>query len=128
MNQGLSTKAGDEFYVLIYVNNGAVDNAEERNPGHGIARNVAITTRISDEDAATHYINVGFSRNNTNTVANRFDTTEPHGRLEQISKSGEIFNSITTELVAKISMLAITPFKLETSLPSGKPAVSSVSV
>src|ERR1041385_9047565 len=38
--RGLLVKNGDEIYVRIYIGNGAVLDAEQINPGRGIARNV----------------------------------------------------------------------------------------
>ncbi len=99
--RGLATQIGNEFYVLIYINNGAADNAEEINPGRGIARSVRLTTEVPVDDANFHYIKTSFGGTNTNTVVSQFKiTTDPHGRLEVIPRSGEIYNYVGTELIA----------------------------
>lgn len=99
--RGLTAHAGDEIYVVIYINNGAADNAEEINPGFGIARGVRLTTEVDGERAATHYVNVQFAGDNTNTVVNRKRiNTAPNERLEVVPKSGAIFNYTATEILA----------------------------
>lgn len=99
--RGLIVKPGDEFYVLVYINNGAADHAEYKNPGKGIARNVRLTTEVSDQPSDVHYVKVEFSGDNTATVVSRFKiTTEPNGRLLIVPKSGEIFK-FNAELMSK---------------------------
>lgn len=100
--RGLTVQPSDEIYVLIYINNGAADNAELINPGYGIARNVRLTTDISTEDKTIHYIRVEFAGENTNTVVSRFKiASDVPMRLIAVPESGEIRNYIGTELIAK---------------------------
>jgi hypothetical protein len=100
--RGLTAHAGDEIYAVVYINNGAAANAENINPGRGIARNVQLTTEISGEPSAVHYIKVRFAGDNTNTVSNSFKiTTAAQERLEVVPQSGEIHNSMTSEIIAK---------------------------
>jgi hypothetical protein len=98
--RGLAAKPGDEIVVLLYINNGAVNNAEEISPGRGIARNVRLTTEVGQETGEIHYVNVRFAGDNTNTVINRFKiTTEPSARLEVVPGSGETYTATPRALV-----------------------------
>lgn len=99
--RGITAHVGDEIYALVYINNGAATNAENINPGRGIARNVRLTTEISQQLSVVHYINVRFASDNTNTVASSFKIlTAEQGRLEIIPRSGQIRNSQATEVIA----------------------------
>lgn len=100
--RGLTAHAGDEILVLVYINNGAADMAEEMNPGRGIARGVRLTTEIAPDTLPTHFVEIQFAGNNTNTVTNHFKiNTSPQGRLEVVPKSGEILNWQGNQVIAK---------------------------
>jgi hypothetical protein len=100
--RGLTAHTGDEIYALIYINNGAATNAENMNPGRGIARNVKLTTEINPEPSTVHYIKVRFAGDNTNTVVNSYKiTTAEQERLEIVSRSGEIRNHTASEIINK---------------------------
>jgi hypothetical protein len=91
--RGLTAHAGDEIYAVVYINNGAVTNAEHANPGMGNARNVRLTTEVRPEEGDVHYINVRFAGDNTNSVSGSFKiTTAEHERLEVVPRSGEIID------------------------------------
>jgi hypothetical protein len=99
--RGLTARVGDEIFIAIYMNNGAVDNAEKINPGMGIARNVSLTTEIDLEPSALHYVRVRFVGDNTNTVNNSYKINTPgNERLEVVPKSGEIRDYQTTKVIA----------------------------
>jgi hypothetical protein len=100
--RGLTAHAGDEILVLVYINNGAADRAEEINPGRGIARGVRLTTEIAPDAVPTHFVEVRFAGDNTNTVTNHFKiNTSPQGRLEVVPKSGEILDWQGSRVIAK---------------------------
>lgn len=100
--EGLTTKAGDEIYILVYINNGAAANAKNINPGHGIARNVSLTTLIDTTPGSFHEVSVKFSGINTKTVESTFKLhTGPTDRLAIVPRSGEIINYSATEVMAK---------------------------
>lgn len=99
--RGLTARSDDEIIVLVYINNGAIDEAEEINPGRGIARNVRLTTEINPEPNSIHYINVRIRGDNTNVVSSKFKImTAVHERLEVVPQSGSIYNYKGSELIA----------------------------
>ncbi|MCU1264853.1 MAG: hypothetical protein JWM21_1171 [Acidobacteria bacterium] len=92
---GLTAHLGDEIYVLVYINNGAGDNAEQENPGYGIARDVRLTTSVDAHPGNNHNVRVEFAGSNTNTVVNQFKIITPEGaRLEVMPMSGETYSYI----------------------------------
>lgn len=98
--QGRTAHVGNELYILIWINNGAADNAEEITPGQGIARSVQLTTETETEPGALHYVNVRFSGDNTNTVVSRFKIiTDEHERLEVVPQSGQMRDYTATKLL-----------------------------
>jgi hypothetical protein len=98
--QGRLAHIGDALYILVWINNGAGDNAEEINPGYGIARNVQLTTETDGESGTLHYVNVRFSGDNSNTVVSRFKIiTEEQARLEVIPLSGQMRNYTGNEIL-----------------------------
>jgi hypothetical protein len=100
--RGLVAKKGDEIYVSIRINNGAISNAEQLNPGRGIARNVRLKTAIAQESSEIHYVEVEFAGDNTNTVVSRFKiATRELARIEVLPNSGELFNPVTLNLTSK---------------------------
>lgn len=100
--RGLLAKKGDEIYVRIYINNGAIYNAEQINPGRGIARNVLLRTAIAQDSSEIHYVEVEIAGYNTNTVVSRFKITiGEHERIEVWPNSGEIFSDESGKLIAK---------------------------
>ena len=68
----MNARAGDEIYVLVYINNGAATNAENLHPDKGIARNVKLTTEVSSEPASIHHVKVRLGGTNTNIISNSF--------------------------------------------------------
>lgn len=100
--RGLTAKAGDEIYVIVYINNGAADNAEQINPGLGIARTVRLTTNVDQPPNTVHYINVRFAGDNTEAVTSNFKINTPaNERLEIVAQSGEIISATESVLIAK---------------------------
>jgi hypothetical protein len=100
--RGLVAKKGDEIYVRIYINNGALYDAEQINPGRGIARNVRLRTAIAQDSSEIHYVEVEFAGDNTNTVVSRFKIAiGEHEKIEVLPNSGEIFNFESDKLVSK---------------------------
>ncbi len=102
----MNARAVDEIYILVYINNGAATNAENLNPGKGIARQVKLTTEIDDTPAATHYVKVRFAGANTNTVINSFKImTGAQESLKVVPQSGEIYDYKGAE--AKVKNLEV---------------------
>jgi hypothetical protein len=98
--QGRTAHVGNELYILVWINNGASDNAEEINPGQGIARNVRLTTETETEPGTLHYIYVRFSGDNTNTIESRFKIiTDEHEHLEVVPLSGQMRNFTASEIL-----------------------------
>lgn len=122
--RGLTARSGDEIYISMYVNNGAADAAEELNPGHGIARNVRVTTEVDQNIGAEHYVRVKLEGDNTNTVVNRFKiTTAPNERLEVIPKSGQIRNNKADVLIAKDLDVGNSTITIKDLLPKWESSV-----
>lgn len=100
-DDGVKAQTGDELYVLVWINNGAADNAERFLPGRSIARNVKLVTEVDQQLASSlHFVNVQFAGDNTNTVNSRFKIiTAANERLEVIPSSGQILDYVGSEVL-----------------------------
>jgi hypothetical protein len=97
---GRTAHVGSELYVLVWINNGASDDAERISPGHGIARNVVLTTEVDTDAGKEHYISVRFFGENTNAVASKFRIeTADNERLEPVPQSGQVRDYSATKIL-----------------------------
>jgi hypothetical protein len=89
---GRNVHVGDEFFVLIWINNGAADTRRAVGD-QAVAKNVRLLTYIGGENAPVHYIYAQFAGDNTNIVTNRFKIQTPeNAHLIVIPSSGEIYD------------------------------------
>jgi WD40 repeat protein len=90
-NSPRSVKAGDEFYVSVYVDNGAANNLPL---GQTTAKNVQVTSFVNLSVGDSHSIGVSFKGDNTNTVSKTLIVnTQPDEFLEVVPNSGELFDA-----------------------------------
>ena len=101
-NQGRTAKAGDELYVLMYIDNGAANNLPL---AQTLARNVRVTTSVDREVGPEHRVGVSFSGDNTNVVAKTLPIRTGAGEyLEVVPNSGEVFNLEHSPLKSNIEL------------------------
>jgi hypothetical protein len=86
-----SVKAGDELFVLVYIDNGAANNLPL---AQTLARSVKVKTSIDTSVGTNHTVSVSFGGDNTNTVSKSLTVrTAANEFLEVVPNSGELFDS-----------------------------------
>lgn len=90
-NEGLAVSSGQEFYVSIYVHNGAALNLD---PDQTTARNVQISTSVDSSIGAEHQVSARARGTNTNEIGGSFRIrTGPNDQLAAVPNSGELFDA-----------------------------------
>jgi hypothetical protein len=96
---GVSAHSGDQVFVLIYLNNGAINIGADAT---ALAKNLSIVTQTDSSTGTTHYIDVSVSGDNVETIYGRIKiNTNPNERLEIVEHSGQVRNSTGTELLSE---------------------------
>lgn len=102
LNVERKAKSGDEFYAMVYIDNGAANNLPLRQT---MARNVQVTTVVDTSVGSRHTVSVSFKGDNTNTVSKSLTVvTAPDEFLEVIPNSGEIFDWKTVLLKSNVQL------------------------
>jgi uncharacterized repeat protein (TIGR01451 family) len=97
----LPVQAGDEFYVRIYVHNGA---AQGLDPNQTTMRNVQATTNISD-NGTSHTINVNLSADNATSKSGSVTINTPDGAtLQIVPGSGTIYDYNGNQLQSGVTL------------------------
>ena len=91
LNAGVTAKAGDELYVVIYIDNGASE--AEQHIRQTIARDTRVTVEVPDTVGSQRTVRVHFSAENSDTV-NGFShiLTAFNEKVIPVENSGELFD------------------------------------
>lgn len=97
---GVTAHAGDEIYILIYINNGAPNAGVDR--VLVLARNVTLTLQTDTEPGATHNIKVMATGDNVESIYGvKKINTAPNERLEVIPNSGQVRNFTADKILGQ---------------------------
>jgi hypothetical protein len=104
--RGLKAPVGKEIYVLIYINNGAATDAENLNPGRGIARNVRLKTQILASGNGVNRVEAIVFADNARSINGSYTITtdDVNARLELIPSSGGIFDYVAKPIKENIDI------------------------
>jgi hypothetical protein len=69
---GVIAKKDDIIEGLVWINNGAIPDGEQRNPGRGIARNVRVRLEFDDAASNVHELRVTISADNATSKRGSF--------------------------------------------------------
>lgn len=92
--------------MLIYINNGAATNAENINPGLGIARNVRLKTQIVAESNGVNRIKAIVTADNAKSIEGSYTitTNDVQARLVLIPSSGGIYDYVAKPIRENIDI------------------------
>lgn len=89
---GVTASLGEELFASIFIDNGAVDLEHSLNTT--TARDVRITTTVSNEIGTTHSVTVLLTAKNAEGIQQKFPVhTGPNEKLELVPESGELFDA-----------------------------------
>jgi len=90
LNSERHANLGDEFYALIYIDNGAADNGPL---SQTLAKNIQVKTVVDSGPGTRHTVSVSFAGDNTNTVSKSLIVRTPSNSiLEVVPNSGQVLN------------------------------------
>ena len=98
--KGVTAHAGQEIFVLIYINNGVANIGLD--PIAAIAKDITITINTDGQTGATHYIEVMATGANVETIYGRKRiNTNPNERLEIMPATGQVRDFTGTMILAE---------------------------
>lgn len=90
--QNLNAEVGQEYYVRMYVHNGA---AQGLDPAQTTAKNVRVASSITPANGTSYTVNVNLTADNAASKFGQMGINVPSGAtLEIVGGSGEIYNHL----------------------------------